>query len=308
MSFTAYRPLQYEASLGFPLGPWGRASLSSAPVSSCEKLLEKINEGLPTSRRCLCISKATALTPPEVERLLGTNHFLVFLLPPSGVHLDLIGAKQVREIEKMLLDRHSTAAVAFAKETPDLKILLERLRTDGMVEGPPPRRRIAKSHLGARGASRRLRLRPTLMWLARELGKLYKQNQVDFSVAFILADASALNYEGVAHWIGHADPRLLNAIRYVLCLDDVASTSLALHTPKAYKNLETGRLLQLLEDMLKAEGIRVVTRTKKISAAGKLLPFWPHEHFTRAKLIAGTLSAEEELKHLWNRSSLADTR
>ncbi|KAL8433265.1 hypothetical protein ACSSS7_004050 [Eimeria intestinalis] len=134
MSFTAYRALQYEAAPGFPLGPWGRASLSSAPVSSCEKLLEKIHEGLPTNRRCLCVSKATALTPPEIERLLGTNHFLVFLLPPAGVHLDAIGTKQVREIEKMLLDRHSTAAVAFVKETPDLKVLLARLRTDGEEE------------------------------------------------------------------------------------------------------------------------------------------------------------------------------
>ncbi|KAL8274714.1 hypothetical protein Esti_001429 [Eimeria stiedai] len=360
MSFTAYRPLQYVAALGFPLGPWGRASLSSAPVSSCEKLLEKIAEGLPTNRRCLCISKATALTPPEVERLLGTNHFLVFLLPPSGVHLDAIGAKQVREIEKMLLDRHSTAAVAFAKETPDLKVLVERLHTDEHA-GDLARASLMRPFLSANAQYKQewqpapttkgvnltawLKGRPredgspsptlvlvahhdafasvphfalgvsntgsgtiALMWLARELGKLYKQNQVEFSVAFVLADASALNYEGVAQWMGHADPRLLNATRYVLCLDDVASTSLALHTPKAYKNLETARLLQLLEDMLKAEGVRVVTRTKKISAAGKLLPFWPHEHFTRAKLIAGTLSAEEELKHLWNRSSLADTR
>ncbi|KAL8452737.1 hypothetical protein Emed_001301 [Eimeria media] len=225
MSFTAYRPLQYEAALGFPLGPWGRASLSSAPV----------------------------------EKLLGTNHFLVFLLPPAGVHLDVVGAKQVREIEKMLLDRHSTAAVAFAKETPDLKILLERLRTDEHA-GDLARASLMRPFLSANAQYKQewqpapttkglnltawLKGRPredgspsptlvlvahhdafasvphfasgvsnsgsgviALMWLARELGKLYKQNSVDFSVAFVLADASALNYEGVAQWIGHADPR-----------------------------------------------------------------------------------------------------
>lgn len=66
--------------------------------------------------------------------------------------------------------------------------------------------------------------------------------------------------------------------------------------------------MQAIEDALKAEGVSLSTRTRKIALGEKLLPFWPHEHFTRAKLIAGSLSAESELKHLWNRSSLADNR
>ncbi|CDI87035.1 hypothetical protein, conserved [Eimeria praecox] len=146
----------------------------------------------------------------------------------------------------------------------------------------------------------------TLMWLARELKKIYKQEPLKYSVAFVLADASAMNYEGVAEWIGRTDPRLLNATRYVLCLDNVASSSLSLHTPKIYKDPEAARFLQTLENALKEEGVELTTRPKKIAAGEKVLSFWPHEHFTRAKLIAGTLSAEPELKHLWNRSSLTD--
>lgn len=45
------------------------------------------------------------------------------------------------------------------------------------------------------------------MLLARELKKLYNQNQLEYSIAFVLTDASALNYEGIAQWIGRADPR-----------------------------------------------------------------------------------------------------
>lgn len=39
--------------------------------------------------------------------------------------------------------------------------------------------------------------------------------------------------------------RLLNATRYVLCLDNVASTSLTLHTPKIYKDPEAARFLRV---------------------------------------------------------------
>lgn len=38
---------------------------------------------------------------------------------------------------------------------------------------------------------------------------------------------------------------LLNATRYVLCLDNVASTALSLHTPKAYKDSEASRFVQV---------------------------------------------------------------
>ncbi|KAL8425104.1 hypothetical protein Efla_001493 [Eimeria flavescens] len=361
MSLTAFRPLQFEAAPGFPLGPWGRAALLGAPVCSCEQLLAGMPDELPVGRRFLCVSKATALTADEVGKLLGTSHFVLLLLPASGVHLDAVSARQVRGIERMLLDRHSAAAVAFARETPDLKALLLRLQTDGKERlaaqtsltrpflsasshykqewqplkgvrgvtltawlaghpqpeggGPNPALLIVAHHDAfasvphfATGVSQGASGAIALMWLARELRKLYKQNQVEYSVGFVLADASALNYDGVAQWIGQADPRLLNATRYVLCLDDLASSSLSLHTPKSYKDPEVARLLVSIENALRAEGVRLTTRTKRIAAGGKLLPLWPHEHFTRAKLIAGSLAAEEEFKHLWNRASLADSR
>lgn len=69
MTLTAYRPLQYEAAPKFPLGPWGRASLSGAAVSTCERLLEN-PPGIPPNRRYLCVSKATALTAEEVQMLM----------------------------------------------------------------------------------------------------------------------------------------------------------------------------------------------------------------------------------------------
>lgn len=358
MTLTAYRPLQYEAAPNFPLGPWGRASLPGVAVSTCERLLAN-PPGFPLNRRYLCVSKATALTTEEVERLLDTTHFLLLLLPPSGVPMDTAAIKKIQEIERMLLDRRSTAAVAFAHETADISVLVNRVQSDVAYEKLTPGARSLRPYLSAyshyvqdwqparstqgvtltswlRGKPRAEGTAPptivlvahhdafasvphfasgvstsasgniALMLLARELKKFYSQNELEYSIAFVLADASALNYEGIAQWIGRADPRLLNATRYVLCLDNVASTSLILHTPKIYKDPEAARLLRAIEATLSAEGVRLSTRTKKIAVGEKLLPFWPHEHFTRTKLIAGSLSAVAELKHLWNRSSLAD--
>ena len=67
----------------------------------------------------------------QVEQLLGTNHFILLLLPPLGEHLDATAVNHVKEIERMLLDRQSTAAVAVARETVDTAALLKRLNIDG---------------------------------------------------------------------------------------------------------------------------------------------------------------------------------
>ncbi|CDJ49969.1 Nicalin-1, related [Eimeria brunetti] len=358
MALTGYRPLQYRAAANFPLGPWGSVSLQGAPICTCEKLLEG-GAAAAASSRVLCVSRATAVTAVQVEKLLETPHFVLLLLPAAGAPLAAAAAEEIKQIEKLLLDRHSIAAVAFARETKDATALLERLAKDEEYENAPARTRMLRPYLTAYSALAR-ELQPiasvkgatltswlngepgpegtapptivfvahhdafaavphfatgistsasgliTLMWLARELKKIYKQEALKYSVAFVLTDASAMNYEGVAQWIGRTDPRLLNATRYVLCLDNVASASLSLHTPKAYKDPEASRFLQALETALKEEGVELLTRPKKIAGGEKVLSFWPHEHFTRTKLIAGTISAETELKHFWNRSSLTD--
>lgn len=359
MSLTGYRPLQYRTAASFPLGPWGRVYLQGAPVCTCEKLLEGLERPATASPRVLCVARATALKAQQVEKLLGMSHFVLLLLPPAGAPMNAAAAEEIKQIEKLLLDRNSASAVAFSRETKDTTALLERLNKDDEYEHAPARTRMLRPFLTAHCAlTKELQPIPpvkgttltswlngqpgpegaapptivfvahhdafaavphfatgistgasgliTLMWLARELKKIYKQEPLKYSVAFVLADASAMNYEGVAEWIGRTDPRLLNATRYVLCLDNVASSSLSLHTPKIYKDPEAARFLQTLENALKEEGVELITRPKKIAAGEKVLSFWPHEHFTRAKLIAGTLSAEPELKHLWNRSSLTD--
>lgn len=66
-----------------------------------------------------------------MERLLDTTHFLLFVLPHSDVHMDTAAIKKIQDIERMLLDRRSTAAVAFARETADISVLLDRLQSDG---------------------------------------------------------------------------------------------------------------------------------------------------------------------------------
>lgn len=68
---------------------------------------------------------------PKVEKLLGMSHFVLLLLPPIGVPLNAAAAEEIKQMEKLLLDRHSAAAFAFARETKDATALLERLNIDG---------------------------------------------------------------------------------------------------------------------------------------------------------------------------------
>lgn len=334
--------------------------MSSSSVFLCKNLLIKINnKSVP--KRALCIADATELEPAEAEVLLSSNHFLLLLLPSAAAApLTAAAAGRIKQIEKMLLDRHSAAAVVFAKETKNTEVLMQRLQREAQENAPQGRTSLRPffvaeaphqhswqplrtvkgitlmSWLGgktekegsappavlfvahhdafaavphmATGVATSASGAIALMWLAKELKKIYKQNEFDFSVGFLMADASALNYEGISHWIGTTDPRILNAVKYVLCLDDLTSTSLTLHTPKNYKDAEAARFLRAIESALGAEGVSLNIHTRKISVGDRVLPFWPHEHFTRNKLIAGSLSAEKEIKHLWNRSSLTDNR
>lgn len=368
MSLTAYQPLQYEAAPSFPLGPWGRPNLSGALVLSCKKLQQQQT----SMRRFLCVSKATDLTLAELEQLLDTPHFLLLLVPSPEAAVAAAATSaaawaaaetHIRQIETLLLDRHSTAAVAFAHETPDLQILLDRLQSDEEVKevsfwkGTLQRSHFvaqssaqAEAHLvqNIRGVSLTTWIRgktltdgrnpPTLlivahhdafspvphfatglsnsasgtiglMWLARELKLLFSgSNTPEYNIAFLLSDASSLNFEGIAQWLGQTDPSILNGIRYVLCLDSLDAPSLVLHTPKIYKDLEVSRFLKTIETALNAEGVEVNTRVKKLAVADQVRLFWSHDRFTLAKLMAGSLSTETNLKHWWNRSSLLDAK
>ncbi|XP_026189737.1 uncharacterized protein LOC34618914 [Cyclospora cayetanensis] len=400
MTMVAYRPLQYKGASGAPLGTWGRVALGGAPVCTCEQLLDIVAEST-TNRRALCVTTVETITAAKVERLLQTPHFMLLLLPSQGEFLSATAEKEMREIEKMLLDRHSSAAIAFGRQNANTDILLRRIREDDDLRSLATALRLYTALRNIRTSScQRLKSQqaaalccfflvaeasalapmkpplfrpfisafadyvqewkpvqtvkgltltawlrgqpdeseshaPTLVFvahhdafacvphfatavsssasglavllaLARELRKLFAEKQAAYNIAFVVADAGALNYGGVAEWIGSAESSLLNAISYALCLDNLAAHALTLHTPKAYKDPEAVRFLGALERALLAEGIDLAVKTKKLAVGERALPLWPHELFTRAKVIAGTLSAEAEVKHLWNRQGLTD--
>ncbi|OEH74647.1 hypothetical protein cyc_02002 [Cyclospora cayetanensis] len=367
MTMVAYRPLQYKGASGAPLGTWGRVALGGAPVCTCEQLLDIVAEST-TNRRALCVTTVETITAAKASISLWREF------------LSATAEKEMREIEKMLLDRHSSAAIAFGRQNANTDILLRRIREDeasalapmkpplfrpfisafadyvqewkpvqtvkgltltAWLRGQPDESeshaptlvfvahhdafacvpyylcgffRMPSRALGRQGrgiwekffSPRKAILIMVLLALARELRKLFAEKQAAYNIAFVVADAGALNYGGVAEWIGSAESSLLNAISYALCLDNLAAHALTLHTPKAYKDPEAVRFLGALERALLAEGIDLAVKTKKLAVGERALPLWPHELFTRAKVIAGTLSAEAEVKHLWNRQGLTD--
>ncbi|CDI87925.1 hypothetical protein EPH_0069320 [Eimeria praecox] len=149
MSLTGYRPLQYRTAASFPLGPWGRVYLQGAPVCTCEKLLEGLERPATASPRVLCVARATALKAQQVEKLLGMSHFVLLLLPPAGAPMNAAAAEEIKQIEKLLLDRNSASAVAFSRETKDTTALLERLNKDDEYEHAPARTRMLRPFLTA---------------------------------------------------------------------------------------------------------------------------------------------------------------
>ncbi|EPT28961.1 hypothetical protein TGME49_231130 [Toxoplasma gondii ME49] len=160
-----------------------------------------------------------------------------------------------------------------------------------------------------------------LMELARIFSRLYSgADQEDsqsakagsrepgnYSLLFLLADAGAADFAGAAQWLAKTEPRILESITYVLCLDDIAaSPQLYLHTAKKYKEPRVRKLLQSLETAFVQSDLLLTLDPRKIVVQTPPKPFWAHEHFTMKKVIAGTLSSKPHGGGLWVRSSILD--
>nr|CEL67349.1 TPA: hypothetical protein BN1204_031500 [Neospora caninum Liverpool] len=129
----------------------------------------------------------------------------------------------------------------------------------------------------------------------------------NYSLLFLLADAGGADFAGAAQWLAKTDPRVLESISYVLCLDDIAaSPQLYLHTAKKYKEPRVRKLLQNLEKAFVQAGLSLSLEPRKIVVRTPPKPFWVHEHFTMKKVIAGTLSSKPHATGLWARSSILD--
>ncbi|PFH38671.1 hypothetical protein BESB_010130 [Besnoitia besnoiti] len=142
---------------------------------------------------------------------------------------------------------------------------------------------------------------------ANESGAAASSQPGDYSLLFLLTDAGAADFAGAAQWLAKAEPRVLESISYVLCLDGIAaSPQLRLHTPKKYKDPRARKLLQNLEKAFSMASLSLTVEPRKIIVRTPPKPFWIHEHFTMKKLIAGTLSSRADVTSLWARSSLLD--
>eukprot|EP00823_Brevimastigomonas_motovehiculus_P004090 TRINITY_DN2613_c1_g1_i1.p1 TRINITY_DN2613_c1_g1~~TRINITY_DN2613_c1_g1_i1.p1 ORF type:complete len:664 (+),score=222.20 TRINITY_DN2613_c1_g1_i1:70-2061(+) len=156
-----------------------------------------------------------------------------------------------------------------------------------------------------------------LLELARLFSRLYAESRSmgNVNLLFLLSGGGADNYAGTKTWLKNADPRLLESIEFALCLDGLlTSDHLYLHVSRLAKQIEVKRLYDAFSVTATQMGINLDVVQKKVNISNPLVR-WPHEHFSRKRVVAGTLSASPSpafsssaAEHLFPHYSLLDRR
>ncbi|KAK8796615.1 hypothetical protein WA588_000744 [Blastocystis sp. NMH] len=161
------------------------------------------------------------------------------------------------------------------------------------------------THGAADGASSTV----ALLEILRLFRRLYNaQKTVGVTnLMFLLSSGSHLDYEGYRQWMIRSPPELFESIRFVLCLDDLASSSdLTLRVSRHAANDELQHLYASFEAVAKEMNVHleVVTETVNIMEEHRS---YPHERFALRRLTAGTLSSHAESHPRYLSGSLFDT-
>jgi len=132
-----------------------------------------------------------------------------------------------------------------------------------------------------------------LLEIARIFNRLYAdyRTQGRLNLMFVLTGGGRFNYAGVKHWLRTMDPRLLESIRFALCLEDLGSSDkLYLHVSKSAKQDEVAKMYQYFTDTAEQLGVPFEIVHTKINLTATVIGF-QHEQFSRQRILAGTLSS-----------------
>ena len=91
-----------------------------------------------------------------------------------------------------------------------------------------------------------------LLELSRLFSRLYNtfKTQAGYNILFVITGGGRLNYAGSKNWLNTLDPRVLENLEFVLCLDTIGSVSngdtLFLHMSRSLKDEKINRFYQVL--------------------------------------------------------------
>ena len=122
-----------------------------------------------------------------------------------------------------------------------------------------------------------------------------------YELVFVMAAAGALNFAGSTQFLNEVEPRLLETVDFVLCLDDLlghADTDAAekkdeemyLHVSRPRTDATLANVFAALQASFKAVGVALHLVQRKVDLSNERVA-WDHEHFSKRYLLAGTLSA-----------------
>jgi len=144
--------------------------------------------------------------------------------------------------------------------------------------------------------------------LIRIFGRLYSDVRMhgNFNILFVLTGADRMNFIGVKQWLKTADKKLLESLKFVLCLEAIGASDLYLHVSK---NLSSPEMKQIAESFASTASkmsipFDIVHRKINVSSAAVN---WQHELFSRQRILAATLSSRPQPSPLFS-ASIFDTR
>jgi len=124
----------------------------------------------------------------------------------------------------------------------------------------------------------------------------------------VLTGAGRMNFVGAKQWIKSAEPRLLQSLQFVLCLEDIGSGSdLYLHVSKSPSSPEMKAIYENFVGTAKTMNISFDVFQRKINVSSPAAN-WQHEQFSRKRILAATLSSKSRPSPLFNGASIFDTR
>jgi len=148
-----------------------------------------------------------------------------------------------------------------------------------------------------------------LLELARVFSKLYSQprTQSNYNLLFVLTTGGHFNFYGSKQWLSEADDRLVKSLEAVICLDSLGevSDSLYLHTSRPAKDVIAQRLYENFQSAAQSMQLNVEVKQKKVNVSNTEEP-WEHEHFSKRRILASTLSSHSEPSPNFARSHIFD--
>lgn len=139
-----------------------------------------------------------------------------------------------------------------------------------------------------------------LLELMRVFGRLYSEFRTHGAknLLFVLTGAGTLDFAATRSWVAGVDPRVLEAVELVVCLDSLGGGGgggLHMHYSKKPKTDAIRTLYGHVEAAAEATGVPLAMHQRKINIADPATP-WQHEQFVRGArhLVAVTISGRAE--------------